>query len=133
MLLYGSIESVLQDIRFENVSIKLMNSTLNNVAGGNIDLRGCLDPHEQLFQSDIPGFFANYVDGLTVNHFGLSWDSTMLQPYFREGIRIQNFNHIRLTDVSSPAAPGNRHNPEIALLNGTAALLENGAEVSLKT
>ena len=53
VLLYGSRESVLQDIRFENVSVKLMNSTLNNVAGGNIDLRGCLDPHEQLLQSDI--------------------------------------------------------------------------------
>jgi len=42
IILYGSEESIIEDIQFENIQFTLKNSSLNDVAGGNIDLRGCM-------------------------------------------------------------------------------------------
>jgi hypothetical protein len=71
ILLYGTDESLLENIRFENIRFKLVNSILNEYAGGNIDLRGCLDPEQSLFMRDIPGFYAQYVNNLVINDFTL--------------------------------------------------------------
>lgn len=63
ILIYGSDQSVIRDVKFNHVSMEFVNSRLNKVMGGNIDLRGCLDEKEQLFSSNIPGFLAHYVNG----------------------------------------------------------------------
>ncbi len=41
---FGSKESIIEDIRFSNLTFELTDSKLNDVAGGNIDLRGAMRP-----------------------------------------------------------------------------------------
>ncbi len=53
ILLYGSPESQLENIRFENLRFQLVNSQLNEYAGGNIDLRGCYDQKQALFSATL--------------------------------------------------------------------------------
>jgi hypothetical protein len=106
ILLYGTEESPLEDIWFENVRIKIVNSPLNEYAGGNIDLRGCLDPEQSLFMRDIPGFYAQYVKNLVINDFGLEWEKPQY-PFFTHGIEVANFKTLRIHNFTGTGAPGN--------------------------
>lgn len=121
ILLYGSDESILENISFKNIKFELVDSKLNDVAGGNIDLRGCA-AEKQLSEHDIPGIYAQYINGLTVEDFKLTWTGTRM-PYFTNGIEINNFNDVRIENFKGSGSPINK----IAV----PILLENGSKVDL--
>jgi len=116
ILIFGSDESVVEDVQFENVRFNLVKSRLNNIAGGNIDLRGCLGDR-QLFEADISAFYAQYVENLSLNNVRIQWDE-MKEPFFRHGIHVNHFNGLSLKQITASAAPSNP--------NLTAVLIENG-------
>ncbi|MDI1304274.1 MAG: glycosyl hydrolase family 28 protein [bacterium] len=118
ILVYGSEESRLQNINFKNVTFDFIDSKLNDVAGGNIDLRGCLDEKQQLFQRDIPGIYGQYVDNLTIEDFKLTWTGTRM-PYFTNGIEINNFNDVRIANFKGSGSPINKMAVPVLLENGT--------------
>ncbi|WP_259070033.1 glycoside hydrolase family 28 protein [Mucilaginibacter sp. X4EP1] len=130
ILLYGSDESAIQDVRFNHVSMELVNSKLNGVMGGNIDLRGCLYEKEQLFESNIPGLLAHYVNGLTLNDFKLTWDNTIDQPYFTNGIEVNNFKDLKIVDFKGTSSPSNKNLPVILLKDGSGAVIGSNASIS---
>ena len=130
ILLYGSDESIIKDVHFNHVSMEFVDSKLNDVMGGNIDLRGCLNEHEQLFASDIPGLLAHKVDGLTLNDFKLTWDSSITQLYFTNGIEVNNFSNLKIVDFRGTASPSNKNIAAILLKNGNGALINSKAYVS---
>jgi polygalacturonase len=107
ILLYGTSESTIENVRFENVRLKLVNSPLNDFAGGNIDLRGCLDRENSLFAHDIPGFYAQHVSNLIINDFTLEWENLPF-PWFTHGIEVNNFRKLRINNLEGTGAPGNK-------------------------
>jgi polygalacturonase len=115
ILLYGSAESVLKNIKMDNITFTLVNSPLNKVAGGNIDLRGCLDPHEQLFSSEIPGLYAHYVDSLSIHNFKLTWDTSIADPWFTDGIRVDQYSGLNIDNFIGDHAPANKTAKRILL------------------
>tara|TARA_R110001583_G_scaffold134737_1_gene286465 strand:+ start:524 stop:991 length:468 start_codon:yes stop_codon:yes gene_type:complete len=121
ILLYGSDESILENISFKNIKFELVDSKLNDVAGGNIDLRGCA-AEKQLFEHDIPGIYAQYVKGLTIDDFKLTWTGTRM-PYFTNGIEINNFNDVRIENFKGSGSPINKKAVSILLENGTNAVI----------
>jgi hypothetical protein len=120
MLIYGCEESLIKDVRFNNVSFQLQNSKLNGVAGGNIDMRGALYPKDQLFLSDIPGLLAHYVDGLSINNFRLTWDGSINQTYFTNGIAADHFKNLSVLNFKGSAAPHNNKASVLSLNNGNS-------------
>ncbi len=129
ILIYGSDQSLIQDVRFNHVSMEFVNSKLNNVMGGNIDLRGCLDEHEQLFESNIPGLLAHNISGLTLTDFKLTWDSTITQPYFTNGIEVNNFKNLKIIDFMGTASPANKDVTAIFLKNGDGAIVNGNQTI----
>lgn len=129
ILLYGSDQSAIQDVRFNHVSLQIVNSKLNSVMGGNIDLRGCLYEKEQLFESNLPGLLAHYVNGLTLNDFKLTWDSTIDQPYFTNGIEVNNFKDLKIVDFKGTSSPSNKNMPVVLLKDGTGAAIGGNLSV----
>jgi polygalacturonase len=132
ILIYGSDESVIRDVRFNHVSMEFVNSRLNDVMGGNIDLRGCLDEHQQLFESDIPGLLAHDVNGLTLNDFKLTWDNTINQPYFTNGVTVDNFKDLKIVNFKGTASSSNKDSAVILLKNGDGAMVERKVSVDKK-
>lgn len=118
ILIYGSEESRIQNINFKNVTFDFIDSKLNEVAGGNIDLRGCLDEKQQLFARDIPAIYGQYVDDLTIEDFKLTWTGTRM-PYFTNGIEINNFNDVRIDHFKGTGSPINKKAVPVLLENGT--------------
>lgn len=113
ILVYGSPESVVEDLRFHNLRFTLENSELNPVAGGNIDLRG--DAGErQLFASDIPAFLLQHVDGLLLDDVAVRWGDVR-EEYFRYGLHIKNAKRVALRRIDVQASPPNPQLPAILL------------------
>ena len=123
IILYGTDESVIQDVSFNNVRFEFVDSPLNAVAGGNVDLRGNLDPHYGLFARDIPGLLAEHVAGLTIRDFTLDW-SNARALFLSNGIEVSNFRNLRLSGFQGTAAPGRPGAKPVLLRNGSGAVLE---------
>lgn len=99
ILIYGQKESRMEDIRFTNVQLSIIAGKETMTYGGNFDLRPAANPQQRLFQHDIPGIYAQYVDGLLVRDFKLNW-GVGLPAFFTHGIEcldvkdfvVENFN-----------------------------------------
>ncbi|MGC8824182.1 MAG: glycoside hydrolase family 28 protein [Bacteroidales bacterium] len=115
IILYGSEESRIKDVSFFNVKFTLRNSKLNEVAGGNIDLRGAYGT--SLFAADISAFYAQYVDNLLLNQVDIAWDN-VTENYFKHGIHVKEFTNLQLNHIKASPAPSNKHLPPIFLENG---------------
>ena len=130
MLLYGSDESMLEDISFDHIRFELTDSKLNDVAGGNIDLRGS-SLQKSLFERDIPGFYAQYFKGLRINDFQLQWTNTRM-PYFTNGIELNHFQDAEIKDFEGSGSPINPKAFAIYAEDGKNFKTNNDKNVALK-
>lgn len=120
IVLYGTEEGVLQNISFTGLTLQLTDSPLNDVAGGNMDLRPVAFAPYQLFSHDIPAFFAQHVSHLSIEDFILEWDPVR-QPFFTHGIEVDHFDNLRIRDFSGTGAPGHSGAYPVMLKNGCGA------------
>jgi polygalacturonase len=104
IVLYGSDESVLQDIRFENVQLSIVRGRLTDAFGGNFDLRAVNDPRLGIFTHAIPAIYAGHVRGLTIRGLDVRWDST-LPAYFTSAVFVEKFERLTVEDFRGAAAP----------------------------
>ena len=118
ILIYGTDESIIEDVRLENIDLVLADSKLNDFAGGNIDLRGCLSMEQSIFSHDVPGLFARYVKGLSIIDFTLEWKN-INEPYFTNGIEAENYSDLEIINFTGSSAPGNSSAYPVSLINGS--------------
>ena len=118
IVVYGTDESVIEDVSFSDVRFHLAESQLNGISGGNFDLRPVMDPKLSLFSHDIPGFYARYVKNLRVENFDLTWDA-MNEPYFTNGIEVDHFAGVRVLGFQGTGAPNNPKAVPVLLRDGT--------------
>lgn len=116
IVLYGYPESLLDGIKFNNVSLALKNGPLVKQYGGNFDLRPTNDLSMGIFKHDIPAVYAGYVKNLYFTNFSVSWENN-LPDYFTNAIFSEHFENLYIRDFSGSA------NPEI---KAPAILLKNG-------
>jgi polygalacturonase len=129
ILVFGTEESIIENLSFKNITFELRDSKLNEVAGGNIDLRNCIDEKYQLFQRDLPAFLAQNVNGLTIDNFQLQWTGTRM-PYFTHGIEVTNFKDLVIRNFKGTASPVNLKAFPIFLQNGTQTNID--AKIGVK-
>ncbi|MET4080279.1 polygalacturonase [Pedobacter sp. UYP30] len=118
LLVYGTSESTIQNLSFKDITFKVVDSKLNDVAGGNIDLRGVLGEKNQIFKHDIPGLYAQYVDGLTIEDFKLEWPDS-IPSYFTNAITVKDFKNLSLHQIKGTSSPSNSSLKSVALIDGT--------------
>jgi polygalacturonase len=123
ILVYGTEESIIENITFNNVTLEIVDSKLNDVAGGNIDLRGSFGVKNQLFQRDIPAFLAQNVTGLAIENFRLKWTNTRM-PYFTHGIEVSNYKDLTIKNFKGTASPINLTASPIFLKNGLGEVID---------
>lgn len=123
MLIYGSDESIIEDVSFDHIRFELTDSKLNDVAGGNVDLRGS-SLQKSLFERDIPGLLAQYIKGLRINDFQLEWTNTRM-PYFTNGIELTNFDNVTISDFTGDASPINPKAHRVYAKDGKGLRIEN--------
>lgn len=130
MLLYGSDESMLEDISFDHIRFELTDGKLNDVAGGNVDLRGS-NLQKSLFERDIPGLYAQYIKGLRINDFQLQWTNARM-PYFTNGIELNHFEDVEIKDFKGTGSPINSKAFRIYAADGKEFKTNDNTGVSLE-
>jgi len=103
IVLYGSATSVLNDIRFEDVSLTIAYGPETTAYGGNFDLRPTNNPETGLFRHDIPAIYAQYVDGLSLQNVDIHWEGD-LPGYFTKALDYTHATHVTLDKFTGPAA-----------------------------
>ncbi len=124
LIIYGTDESLIEDISFNHVNFELTDSKLNDVAGGNVDLRGVIGEKNQIFQRDIPGFLIEHAKNITINDFKLTWTNTS-KPYFTHGIEANNFSNLHITDFNGAASPVNKNAARVYLGKGNGFIIDD--------
>jgi hypothetical protein len=97
----------MQNISFNNVTLKLVNGNETLKYGGNIDLRPAADIKMQIFEHDIPGLYAQFVDGLIINNLKLEWGEN-LPDYFTNGIEcleVKDLSIFGFDGIHNPNSP----------------------------
>jgi polygalacturonase len=117
ILVYGTEENVIENLSFDDVSLVIDDSPLDEVAGGNFDLRPVMDPKLQLFAHDIPGLYAQHVRDLRIRDFDVSW-GPVRQPFFTSGLDVREFDGLSIDGFRGKPAPGGGRAPAVLLRNG---------------
>jgi hypothetical protein len=93
ILLYGCEGSLIRDLSFENLHLRLRDGPLQVGYGGNFDLRTASDLRQAIFAHDIPGMYCRYVDGLRVKGFRMDWDE-QTPDFFDHAIHIEDSRNV---------------------------------------
>ncbi len=95
MLVYGSPDSVIEGLHFDNVKLHIRKGPLQAGYGGNFDLRSTRDKAQSIFKHDIPALHCEQVRGLTLHNFEVTWDQD-LPDYFTEALALERTEHVRV-------------------------------------
>jgi hypothetical protein len=104
ILLYGLPDSPISNVSFTNVSIRINKGKETLAYGGNFDLRPVADRKKQVFEHDIPGVYAQYVNGLSFRDFHLKW-GTDLPAFFTHGIECYMVTDLSCSETDSSPNP----------------------------
>ena len=122
IVLYGYNDRSIQNIDFQNVRHYFKNSPLNDMRGGNFELRPAFDNKYSLFKHDIPAFYAKNVQGLSISDYTVDRDEG-LPEFCTNAIFCEDFSDIRITGFRGRALSQNPECPVIHLENGEKATI----------
>lgn len=125
IVLWGSDESTLKDVRFENVQLTLTRGAFTDINGGNFDLRATNDGKLAIFKHDIPALFATHINGLTIQGLDVHWDAS-LPAYFTNAIWCDHFQNLNINGLKGSAGPMAAVNEAVvALRDGKGVVITN--------
>lgn len=104
ILIYGLDNAVMENIDLINIDLEIVNGKETLSYGGNFDLRPAADIRKQLFEHDIPGLYAQYVNGLTIQDYSLRWEKD-LPDFFSHGIECEFVNDITIENFKGSGNP----------------------------
>jgi Pectate lyase superfamily protein/Right handed beta helix region len=98
MVVYGDEQSWIHNLSFEQVRfhIRAPRQKVAELAGGNFDFRWTAQQLSRaVFQHDIPGLYARYVDGFDIHGLQVEWAKD-LPDYFSDAIEGEDLRNLRL-------------------------------------
>jgi hypothetical protein len=124
ILIYGTRESIIRDIQFDRVKLKVKAGPMTKFVGGNFDLRGDVPRELSIFKHDIPGLYCRYVDGLKFNNFEVEWDG-QLPEFFSHAIECENFQNLVVDGFVGRQAQTDGKDSVISLSNGRGVTIRD--------
>jgi len=114
ILIYGDKESRMENIQFNNLKLKIVKGRDTMTKGGNFELRPTAIYEKQIFEHDIPGIYAQYVNSLAIRNFDLKWGDG-LPNFFTHGIECLEVQNLLIDDFVGEANPNSPTSKRIAL------------------
>ena len=103
ILVYGEKSGIIQDLVFDDVQLEIKSGEHGETYGGNFDLRPVADLKDAIFVHDIPGLFAQNVNGLDIRRFKLVWNVT--EKFYSHGISLYSINGGEISDFTGTKVP----------------------------
>jgi hypothetical protein len=118
ILIYGNSDSHMENIQFNNLQLRIINGKETMDYGGNFDLRPAVVPDKLIFEHDIPGIYAQYVDGLAIRDFILTWAND-LPEFFTDGIECVEVKDLTIDGFVGTPNPTSPKSQKVKLINTT--------------
>ena len=106
----------MENIQFNNVRLHLRKGQETMGYGGNFDLRPTAYLDKQIFEHDISGIYAQYVDNLAIRDFTLNWDDD-LPVFFTHGIECFEVKDLFLENFVGTSNPNSLKSKKVKLVN----------------
>ena len=116
ILVYGQKESPMENIKFNNVQLRIRKGKETLNYGGNFDLRPATPKAMQMFEHDIPGIYAQHINHLIIRDFYLEWGAD-LPSFFTHGIECQNVKSLFIEKFWGEANPNSPGSEKIRLID----------------
>ncbi len=125
IMIYGTAASVIRVISFDQIKLHVHGGVDSSLVGGNFDLRGLGGGvATAIFKHDIPGIYAQYIDGLQIHGFELTWGDD-LPDYFSSGIECEHFDDLTIDGFKGRQAKSTGKNAAITLQHGRKVSILN--------
>ena len=116
IMMYASDETKLSDITFSNFQLEIVKSPLEDVAGGNQDLRPNLIPEKGIFACDIPALYIENGENIFFNQTSISWDGVE-KKHYTHALEAVNIKNLRISNTVATSSPSNPGMPAVRLKN----------------
>jgi hypothetical protein len=93
MIVWGSPDSVVEDVVFDDVRLRLRRGPNSEDWGGNVDMRLTRDPKLSLFARDLPALLARHTERLTVRNLAVDWAEDV-PSFFTHAIEAESFREL---------------------------------------
>lgn len=103
--IYAGEGCTIENIRFSNFSFHLRQSNLDEVAGGNYDLRPSAYSDKDIFAADTPVIHVENAKNVIFRDGSISWDKNIKSPYFTYPIIGIDVDKLSIYDVSASQSP----------------------------
>jgi len=123
IVLWGTPESLVEDVAFEDVKVRLHRGPQSDAWGGNLDLRMTRDAEHALFRRDIPALLARRVARLAVRGLDVAWDEDV-PSFFTHAVECEDFADVTIDRFRGRQAQ--KTGSAIRLRRGVDAIVENG-------
>ena len=124
MLVYGMEDNKIENVLFDQVQFELLNSPLNLLYGGNIDLRPVYMKDKQIFKYDSPGLYCRQVKGLVIKDFNLI-STQALPAFFHHGIWVEDFEDLQIDGFRGKQTGVGGNDAAIVLTHGSGVTIRN--------
>jgi polygalacturonase len=118
IVLLSTDESALENISFTNFDFHLKQGALDDVAGGNIDLRPNIVPGKSFYASDIPVILIERAKNVRFDGGTITWGD-MTKPYYTNAISATGVEGLTLLNMRGTASPSNPKLPAVSLTRCT--------------
>lgn len=126
MLIYGTPDSVIEDVMFSDIKLHIRKGPLQSTYGGNFDLRATRDKATAIFKHDIPALHCERVKGLSVTNLKVTWDND-LPEYFTSALALEACEDVTVQGFvgkqahATGAAIAVANSKEVVIRNSVAA------------
>ncbi|TAH27304.1 MAG: hypothetical protein EAZ07_01735 [Cytophagales bacterium] len=118
ILVFGQKESPMENIEFNNVQLRMRKGKETMGYGGNFDLRPATPKDMQIFEHDISGIYAQYVNNLSIRGFSLKWNND-LPTFFTHGIECVEVKDLLINDFFGTSNPNSVGSKKIQIQNSS--------------
>jgi polygalacturonase len=123
VVVHGCPESSIENLSFDNITLLIKNSPINEQFGGNFDFRYTTRIDPALFAHDIPAIFTRYTNGLELKNITVKWAKD-LPDFFTSAIHCEEFNYLTIDGFKGIANHPTLH-PTLSLVNGMGLTVKN--------
>ncbi len=106
ILVYSDQENQIEQLRFTNVYVTIVNGQLQDEYGGNFDLRPAFELQKNIFEHDVPGIYLKNVNKIELDRLSIRWGEQM-HTNFKYGLMAENVKGIRAHHLSINAPRSN--------------------------
>lgn len=108
IVVWGIPENPIENLEFNNVRLKIKESTIHKIYGGNFDLRPTNSFETAIFQHDIPALYAQYVNGMVIDGSHFEWVGNF-PSFFTHGLEARNIKQLVVRDSLVEGVNGNKN------------------------